>query len=497
MSFPILVRGESSPWLIPLRVIAPLAGLGGLIAAGLGAPAIGYAIFGAAAFLSASLEIYAWNLRLQQTWVLAQDDGFEVTDRRGKRTIRDEQLAAVSFESERKLNNGEVSGNKRTFRVWVDHESEPIVMENTIKIGLDDPLYDLINRLIGSFAARSGAQLEQGGSVAGDFWRLDKTYFFHGPPAQQEQVPIATITAVEPFEGSMCLWKQGRDDAFARVPLKSRNAFLLPMLIGPRMTSPEERPEETSTTGLGRILFEKKPSPGWSPFCALAGVLSIVIGIGLAAFYMTQPLDTPLLFVGIGLVPVGIGCLIGAVALRYMSFRCHERGVYKASLFGDKMLPYKDVATFTYTAVRHYHNGVYTGTHLSMKFDPQPGSGSPAISYSTTVQSSDDDLDELRDTISGILAENMIQQLATNQIVPWTSNLTFQREGIQYRPAGWISRKEPQFMKYDDYGGYNADQGVFYLYRKGEQKPITNEQTSASNFYPGFFMLLRMLHTGE
>lgn len=496
MSFPILVRGESSVWLTVGRIAGPVAVLIGITLVSFGLFA-GWYIVGGGVIVSIGLELYAAVERSQRTWVTQREDGFDVADRKGTRPYRDDQVSAIALESERKLSNGEISGYKRTFSLWIEGEPEPIVMENTIKLNCEDPLYDLINRLIGSFAARMDAMLEQGAAVAGEGWRLDKNYFTYGPPAQQEQVPLAAITAVEPFERSMCLWQQGRDDAFCRVPLKSRNAHLLPMLIGPRMKSPEERPEETSTTGLGRILFEKKPNAAWPPVCVIAGVVSIVAGIGLVAFYVTQPLDTPLLFVGIGLVPVGIGCLFGAVALRYMNFRCHERGVYKASLFGDKMLPYKDVATFTYSAVRHYHNGAYVGTNLTMRFDPAPGSGSQPIAYSTTVQAADDDLDELRDTISGILAENMIQQLATNQIVPWTSNLTFQREGIQYRPAGWISRGEPQFMKYDDYGGYNIDQGVFYLYFKGQQKPITNEQTSAANFFPGFFMLLRMLHVKE
>ena len=497
MSLPVLVRGETSIWLTVGRVAGPIAALVGIMLGLLGL-GWGWLIAAGGLILSVGLELYAAVERSQRTWVTNRDDGFEVADRKGTRSYRDEQVSAVALESERKVSNGEISGYKRTFSVWIEAEPEPIVMENTVKLNYNDPLADLINRLISSFAARMDSVVESGGAVAGEGWRLDRNSFIYGPPAQQEQVSLAAITAVEPFERSMCLWQQGRDDAFCRVPLKSRNAHLLPMLIGPRMKSPEERPAETSTTGLGRILFEKKPSAAWIPVCAIAGVVTIIVGIGLVAGHIIQQPDEPvLLLVGLGLVPVGIGCIVGAVALKYMNFRCHERGVYKASMLGDKMLPYKEVATFTYSAVRHYHNGAYVGTHLTMKFDPVPGSGSPSISYNTTVQATDDDLDELRDTISGMLAENMIQQLATNQVVPWTSNLTFHREGIQYRPAGWISRGEPQFMKYDDYGGYNLDQGVFYLYFKGQQKPITNEQTSAPNFFPGFFMLLRMLHTGE
>ena len=497
MSLPVLVRGESSIWLTVGRITGPVLVVVGLILVEFDVT-FGWFVMAGGVILAAGLEIYAAIERSQRTWVTDREEmGFDVQTRKGTVTWRDDQISAMALESERKLANGEISGYKRTFSVWVEGEAQPVVMENTIKLNHEDPLHGLINRLIGSFAARMDGQIEQGGAVSGDGWRLDRNSFIYGPPAQQEQVSLAAITAVEPFERSMCLWQQGRDDAFCRVPLKSRNAYLLPILIGPRMKNREERPEETSASGLGRILFEKKPAATWPPLCVLTGVVAIIIGIGLVIAYAQEPLETPLLFVGIGLMPVGIGCFVGAVAMKKMNFRCHERGVYKASLFGDNMLAYKDVATFTYSAVRHYHNGAYVGTHLSLKFDPQPGSGASPISYSTTVQATDDDLDELKDTISGILAENMIQQLATNQIVPWTTNLTFQREGIQYRPAGWVSRGEPQFMKYDDYGGYNVDQGVFYLYLKGQQKPITNEQISAPNFFPGFVMLLRMLHVKE
>jgi hypothetical protein len=497
MSFPVLVRGESTIWLTVGRVAGPIAAFVGIVL-GLFGLVWGWFIAAGGLILCVGLELYAAVERSQRTWVTELDDGLEVSDRKGKRIYRDDQVAAIALESERKLSNGEISGYKRTFSVWIEGEPEPIVMENTIKLNHEDPLYNLINRLIASFSARMDSVVTQGGAVAGEGWRLDRNSFTYGPPAQQEQVPLAAITAVEPFERSMCLWQQGRDDAFCRVPLKSRNAHLLPMLIGPRMKTPEERPEETSTTGLGRILFEKKPSAAWPPFFVVVGVVAIIVGIGLIAHdLITNPLDYVKTLIGLGLIPAGVGCFVGAAALKYMSFRCHERGVYKASMFGDKMLPYKDVATFTYSAVRHYHNGAYVGTHLSMKFDPVPGSGSSSISYSTTVQAVDDDLDELRDTISGILAENMIQQLATNQIVPWTSNLTFHREGLQYRPAGWISRGEPQMLRYEDYLNYSVDQGVFYLFKKGEQKAVTNEQTSAPNFFPGFFVLLRMLHVKE
>jgi hypothetical protein len=78
--------------------------------------------------------------------------------------------------------------------------------------------------------------------------------------------------------------------------------------------------------------------------------------------------------------------------------------------------------------------------------------------------------------------------------VDWTSNLTFTPDGIRYRPAGLLGRKEPQLLAYADYGGYDLKQGVFHLFARGNKKAIVTEQAAAENFYPGFFLLVMLLH---
>jgi hypothetical protein len=115
------------------------------------------------------------------------------------------------------------------------------------------------------------------------------------------------------------------------------------------------------------------------------------------------------------------------------------------------------------------------------------------------VQLADDDLEELRDFISRQLADRMAQQLSTGQPVQWTPNLVFLREGIQYRPAGLlgIGRKEPHFLPYDAYGGCNLNEGVFFLFVKGNNKAVMSEPCSASNFFPGFYLLMMMTAPSE
>jgi len=78
--------------------------------------------------------------------------------------------------------------------------------------------------------------------------------------------------------------------------------------------------------------------------------------------------------------------------------------------------------------------------------------------------------------------------------VSWTNNLQFLPNGIRYRPDGFLGRKESQLLTYADYGGYDLKQGVFYLFARGNKKHIATEQAAAENFYPGFFLLLMLLH---
>jgi hypothetical protein len=129
-----------------------------------------------------------------------------------------------------------------------------------------------------------------------------------------------------------------------------------------------------------------------------------------------------------------------------------------------------------------------------MRFQPSAADRGPTIKYSTRVKGDDDDLEELRNFISRSIASRMAERLQEEQQVPWTSNLEFLPDGIRYRPAGLLGRKEAQILPYTNYGGYNLQQGTFQLFSKSSTKAIVTEQTSAENFYPGFFLLLMLLH---
>jgi hypothetical protein len=164
-------------------------------------------------------------------------------------------------------------------------------------------------------------------------------------------------------------------------------------------------------------------------------------------------------------------------------------GVYQSGLRGEKSLRYADVASFSYGATRHYYNGAYTGTSLNMNFQPLAQVDCKPVKYSTTVKNADEALDDLRDHISRVIAGRMSNELAQDGSVRWTSNLTFHQNGIQYTPSGFIGRKEPVLLPWDQFQGVDIQDGVFHLFEKNKPKSVMQENVSQANFFPGYYLL--------
>lgn len=485
----ILVRGELSVWYAVGIIAGVLALIVGVVMIACRAPA-GWVVGVVGLVLGLSVGSVALRLWLERAWLEDLGTGLLIRDRRGERQFADDQLVALALDFKKQQVQGELKGITRTLKVWSDSSPTPIVMTNYIRTGHPDPIAAVIERLVTGLSSRMNSDLDRGGSATGDGWRLEKSHF-HCGPSMDQAIPLAEVVAVEVFEQKMCVWRRGEDAAIFKAPLGSRNAHLLPLLLTPRIPSPDQQKESPSSTGLGRILFERRPQMIGVALCALFSAGAAVGGVAALGVNAGKIEGVLLLLAGLG---VSLLFAVAAIAQRFMVFRCHERGVFKASLLGQKLLPYASVATFTYSATKHYHNGAYVGTQLSMKFEPLAGSGAPKISYGASVNLADDDLEELRDFISRQLADRMAEHLSTGQPVQWTPNLVFTREGIQYRPAGMlgIGRKEPHFLPYDAYGGCNVNQGSFFLFVKGNNSAVMTESCSAANFFPGFYLLLMM-----
>jgi hypothetical protein len=195
------------------------------------------------------------------------------------------------------------------------------------------------------------------------------------------------------------------------------------------------------------------------------------------------------------------GCAGGAFAIwnrRVNVFRCHAFGVARTTRKGVTKLQYRDVGTFTYSGVRQYVNGAYTGTTVTLRFEPLDEEKGEPLVYSATFKNADDELENLRQFISQVVAGHMLRRLQAGQVVRWTKNLVFRPDGLEVAKVGWFRGKgESNVIPYGQITAYDVTEGVFRLAFGGQRNWAVEEPVSQPNFFPGYVLLMMILHPPE
>ena len=481
---PVLVHGKVSKGLFISRVFGPTFAITGLIAIlSFNWPVIDILLLASGMFLIVLFEVIIFLKKRSQVWVTDTDSGMTVADIDGPAEVRDEEVTALSLWDKKDFSDGTLKGIDRNVLVWATGRSAPIQMKYRFSDKSPDPLGAMIDRTLEKLVERSNETLDTGGHVTGEGWAITASGFAYGTTADQ-LLRFDQIQAVDLFDDEICIWRKGEDLASVRFPIKSRNSYLLLRLLDTKI--PEQNDENSGgmESGLGRILFQRK-----AEHTAIAVTLLVIVGvIGLVIGLMTVP----------WLSALGLPLLIAAVIFavwhgKTSNFRCHERGVFKSGITGESSLKYIDIVSFTYAATRNYYNGVYTGTSTEMKFTPDVGNESKEIKYSANLKGVDEDLDIIRDHISNVIASQMGQRVSEGNDTVWTKNLTFTEAGLRYRPSGFFGgKKEELLLPWEQLHGFDVQEGIFYLWETGNEKPIANEEVSAPNFFPGYYLLAMM-----
>ncbi|MBM4039834.1 MAG: hypothetical protein FJ290_15110 [Planctomycetes bacterium] len=429
------------------------------------------------------------GLWLRRRWLEVTDHGFIVTDRQGRREFRDDDVRELRSYCINVYRSGLLDSRVRCLTLWVEQGGRSEALEMACKAGPSEQgLPEVLGaRVSAGLYPRVRSAVEAGGSFAGDGWEVEKNGLWVARGPGRALLRFDEIGALGDFDNRLCIWEKGAELPAARVPCTSRNLPVLRAFLAERVAEAGEGEAPGGPPGgLGRVLFERRRG---SVYWWLLATLGVVFGAGLIAYQVLLP--------GAGVLAAGI--LFGFLALRGRRavFRCHELGVRDIGYFGDRELRYADMDTFTYSAVRQFVNGAYTGTQLVLHFGPRAEGEKKAINYRATLSGADETLDGLCDHVSGVIGRRLAEEFAAGRAVTWTQALRFLPEGLEYRAQGFLGRKDPVVIPYGQIANYDIQQGEMMLWAEGAEKPAVREKVSAPNFFPGLRLLEAILEPEE
>lgn len=427
-------------------------------------------------YLPLSVERRVWQIKRDQKTLDVRERSFVLQRGAESREYLDADVTAIAYARFNTYKNGLVSGNLRRFRIWMEGGKHPILLEHYF--ASIDPLNDFIERLIHQAVVKADANLKAGGEIEGESWRLQGATFF---PLRGMPLPLSELTGVGIYDGRVRIWGMDKTGAKVDVPVDSRNAIILLRLLQSRMPSKANETGLEDATGLGPVLFERRH-----------GYLVPYFLLGIGALLLVGGIFSPDL-IAFGVV-AGIFLVVGTVMLKVFArtFRCHQRGVFVRGLLLRRLLRYEDVASFTYEAVRHYQNFVYQGTRLTLGFEPAANTGRKNVWFETWLQGKDDDLDELRDFVAGIIARQIEDRLNAEGNARWTKRLSFLTNGLQFMRPRLLGQSESVMIPYSTCDRLEFKDGTLTVFPPFDDRPLFTLKTGDDNFFPGYFVLLRL-----
>jgi hypothetical protein len=448
------------------------------------------AIFAVAALLMVP------GLWLRRVYLVVMPTGFAVRDRSGFREFADEDVTSLAWDETVRMSDGVPQGIQRTGTLSV-RDGPPVLMNYLVRTGRPDPVAPLICRLSDRVLAGARARLASGQRFTGSGWALDREGFWTSGRDGDRLIPTGDLADALLVDHHLAIWETGHEQPSVRIPACEPNVRVVAALLKERLVDPG-RPapaEEDLGGGLGRVLFERDQS---LHVVAFAFLFLFALALAGAAILMIVapnliPTRNPLLF---GIASGGVAVIVGLLALGYRcnQFACHKRGVSRTTFWGTRRLPYQDVGSFTYSAVRQYFHGVYTGTTVSLTFVPRAGVHGGRIKFQISGHEVDQAIDDLRDAVAEVMAGELLARLAAGGSVPWTAGFVLAPHGLACPARGLFGR--PRFVPYRDFQPPVMQDGVLHLFALGDRKSFASISTQSENFFPGFVVLTRALTTG-
>lgn len=436
------------------------------------------------------------ELFVRKVYLEVRPTGFAVRDRCGRRDLTDADVTAVGWDETVHMSNGVSRGMQRTATLTVA-DGPPVLMDFLVRTGRPDPVAPLIRRLTERVLAGAREQLARGQRFAGSGWALDREGFWTSGRDGDRLIPTAELADAVLVDRHLAVWEHGHEQPSVRIPAGEPNVRVVAALLKERLAG-KGRPgtsEEDVGDGLGRILFERDRSLRAVTFALLVVFALALAGVAVMMIAAPDliPMRHPLFF---GVSAGGVALIVGWLTLAYrrQRFACHQRGVLQTTFWGTRRLRYEDVGSFTYSAVRQYVNGAFTGLTVCLTFVPRAGVRGRRIKFRISTHHVDQAVDGLRDGVAQVMARDLFAQLAAGKGVRWTAGYLLAPQGLVCPARGLFGK--PRLVPYRDLQPPRMNDGFLWLYAVGDRKPFASIPARSENFFPGFVVLNRVLTAG-
>ena len=471
-------------------------------------PAIGFVGLGIGCTCLLLAALAGFLIEKGRRWAQLSDDSFRLSDRHVAAVIHDEQVTDLALHREPHHGAGRLLSETRRLTLWLKTEAGPQRVKLSSRMAPDspDPLQPLIDRLCHRLLDHSQRELSARESIDGEGWSLDHTQLHVRTRQGRLSLPLKDLTAIETIGDELRLWQHDDPHTVAKVALSGRNAWMLEPLLAPRIHDSQglrsiapsaERPlpaeevdePETSGSPLGRILFERSTGSGAMMVFGVFGLILLLVG-GVGMWFGIADQD-PVLGAAAGLLLLLSGvCFASSIRVRRIRFRCHEHGLERMTMASRKVLRFDEIDVFSCECRRNQSQGRYTGTTYTLVFADRSREQGRGIFYSTTVRNRDEELDDLRDRLSQIIARRMAQTYAAHRSVQWTPEVWFQEDLLEYsRPRRLFVAAKAAFIPYDTITDFEVRDGLCYIWTCYQERAVLTINAGAPNFYPGQILL--------
>jgi hypothetical protein len=331
--------------------------------------------------------------------------------------------------------NGICTGTE--YDILLDSRSAKVSLKHVSKIDPPDEFPFFAQKLVQSLADTAQTQIKAGGSLQGRSWNLTA----EGLEADGKKLNWSEIADADLIENQITVWKSQESYPFLRIPVETAQARVLLEILERYV---KKNPVPGASGSLGRFLFRRKAASPFQLFLSLASLRK--------------------------------------------TYDFYENGIIQRP--EHHVFFFKNCESLQYQVTLQFINGIYAFTRTVLTLKSLPDQKSMQIR--TQRFGNDKELEQAKLNISKTIADRLYLKVATEQEVAWGKFVRISKDEIHYLSTGFLGGSVNLSFPFSQPLSYSIDSGKFYLFRAGEQQPLFTLDCDEENFYPGFFLMLRL-----